>query len=208
MNGWYVSAMGRRAGVTAVETRGELLAATMTVLLARGYEGTRVSMIAQEAGLTSGAIYNHFSSKAELLTAAIVDQGPGAISDLMRSGDGMSVIDVFRQIGRVLPEHSGVMGPLMLDLIATSTRDTEVAEVVRGQFADREHDAADALRLGQDAGAVDAGVDVEALTRFTTMLALGSIVTAALELKPVDETAWSAVVDRMLNAITPKGNTS
>lgn len=199
--------MGRRAGVTAEETRGELLAATMTVLLARGYEGTRVSMIAQEAGLTSGAIYNHFSSKAELLTAAIVEQGPDAISDLIRAGDGTSVIDAFRQIGRVLPDRSAVMGPLMLDLIATSTRDPEVAEVVRGEFAGKEQDAADVMRLGQDTGEIDPAIDAEALTRFTTMLALGSIVAAALELKPVDDAAWSAVVDRMLNAITPKGNT-
>jgi AcrR family transcriptional regulator len=179
----------------------------MTVLLARGYEGTRVSMIAQEAGLTSGAIYNHFSSKAELLTAAIVEQGPDAISDLIRAGDGTSVIDAFRQIGRVLPDRSAVMGPLMLDLIATSTRDPEVAEVVRGEFAGKEQDAADVMRLGQDTGEIDPAIDAEALTRFTTMLALGSIVAAALELKPVDDAAWSAVVDRMLNAITPKGNT-
>jgi len=207
MNDWYVLRMGRRAGVTAEETRSELLAATMKVLLARGYEGTRVSMIAREAGLTSGAIYNHFASKAELLTAAIVEQGPGAISDLLRSGDGISVIEVFRRIGRVLPERAGVMGPLMLELVATSTRDPEVAEVVRGEFADKEHDAADVLRMGQDAGTVDSDLDVEALTRFTTMLALGSIVVAALELKPIDDGAWSAVIDRMLNAVTPKGNT-
>jgi hypothetical protein len=61
--------------------------------------------------------------------------------------------------------------------------------------------------MGQDAGTVDSDVDVEALTRFTTMLALGSIVVAALELKPIDDGAWSAVIDRMLNAVTPKGNT-
>ncbi len=197
--------MGRRAGVTAEETRSELLAATMKVLLARGYEGTRVSMIAREAGLTSGAIYNHFSSKAELLTAAISEQGPDAISDLMRSGGGMSVIEVFRQIGRVLPARSDLMGPILLELVATSTRDPEVARVVRSAFGAKERDAADVVRIGQDAGEIDPSLDVEALTRFTTMLALGSVVVAALEFKPIDDDAWAAVIDRMLSAITPEG---
>ena len=48
--------------------------------------------------MTSGAIYNHFSSKAELLTAAISEQGPGAISDLMRTGEATSVLDAFHVV--------------------------------------------------------------------------------------------------------------
>ncbi len=198
--------MGRRAGVTADETRRELLAATMKVLLARGYEGTRVSEIAREAGLTSGAIYNHFSSKAELLTAAVAEQGPGAISDLMHADAGMSVLDAFRAIGRVLPARPDGMAPILLELIATSTRDPEVAAVVRAEFSSKERDAADMMRLGQDAGEIDTTLDVEALTRFTTMLALGSAVVKQLELKPVDDDAWAAVIDRMLSAVTPQEN--
>jgi len=196
--------MGRKAGVTAEETRRDLLAAAMKVLLTRGYEGTRVSAIAREAGVTSGAIYNHFSSKAELLTAAISEQGPGAISDLMRTGEATSVLDAFRLIGHLLPDHAGVMAPVILELIATSTRDADVARVVRGEFAQKEREVADVMRLGQDAGEIDTRLDVEALTRFTNMLALGSIVAAALELKPIDDRAWSAVIDRLLDAVTPQ----
>lgn len=199
--------MGRRAGVTADETRAELLDAAMRVLLAKGYAGTRVSEIAREAGVTSGAIYNHFASKTELLTAAIEEQGPGAISDLMGSGDG-AVLDAFAQIGRMLPEGRNVLGPTLLELIATATRDDEVAAVVGDEFTTKERDAADLVRAAQDAGEVDTTLDADALVRFTTMVALGSIAVNALGLKHIDDGAWADVIDRMLGAARPSDHPS
>jgi hypothetical protein len=35
------------------------------------------------------------------------------------------------------------------------------------------------------------------------MLALGALVAATLELKPVDNHAWAAVIDRVLDAMQP-----
>jgi AcrR family transcriptional regulator len=195
--------MGRRTGVTSDETRQELLAATMQVLLARGYQGTRVSEIAKEAGVTSGAIYNHFSSKADLLSAAIAEQGPNVISDLLASGAQGSVLDALRQIASRLPAGTRAMGPLLLELVVTAARDPEVADVVSRGFAEREVGAADVIRLAQAGGEVDPALDAEAVGRFTTMLALGSLVVGSLDLKPIDEGAWAGVTDRMLDAIQP-----
>ena len=55
----------------ADSTRQRLLDAATEVFLENGYEGTRVAEIARRAGLTTGAIYGNFESKAELLTAAL-----------------------------------------------------------------------------------------------------------------------------------------
>jgi len=195
--------MGRRAGVSAEETRAELLDAAMKVLLEKGYAGTRVSEIAREAGVSSGAIYNHFASKTELLTAAIEEQSPNAISDLMGSGDPATVLDAFATIGRLLPEGRNVLGPTLLELIATSTRDPEVAAVVGDEFTTKERIAADLVRAAQDANEVDTSLDAEALVRFTTMVALGSIAVNALGLKQVDDDSWAQVIDRMLGAARP-----
>ncbi len=52
-------------------TRQRLLDAATDVFLEKGYEGTRVAEIARRAGLTTGAIYGNFESKADLLTAAL-----------------------------------------------------------------------------------------------------------------------------------------
>lgn len=52
-------------------TRQRLLDAATEVFLEKGYEGTRVAEVARRAGLTTGAIYGNFQSKADLLNAAL-----------------------------------------------------------------------------------------------------------------------------------------
>ncbi|MHB1138902.1 MAG: TetR/AcrR family transcriptional regulator [Microthrixaceae bacterium] len=193
--------------MSADETRTELLQAAMKVVLEKGYAGTRVSEIAREANVTTGAIYNHFDSKTELLIAAITEQSPSAISDLLGSGESPDVLDAFAQIGRRLPEGR-VLGPTLLELIVTSTRDPGVAAVVGEVFAAEERSTTDLIRVAQDAGEVDPSLDAEALVRFTTMVALGAIAVTSLGLEPIDEDAWAAVIDRMLTAARPTSTAS
>jgi AcrR family transcriptional regulator len=198
--------MGRKAGVGSDDTRRELLAATMKVLVERGYEGARVSEIAREAGITTGAIYNHFSSKAELLTAAITEQGPHLISGLLASGAQVSVLDTLRTIGATLPDRPRPKAPVLLELVSTATRDPEVARVVSSEMADGERDLSDVIRLAQEHGEIDTALDPEAFARFAHMLSLGSMVIAAVGAKPIDHDAWTALIDRTLEAARPQKN--
>ena len=85
--------MGRIAGVTAAETRARLLRAAADAFAERGYDGTRVADIAAAAGVSSGAMYAHFSSKADLLAGALRTHGRRLLADLFaaepdRFGDG------------------------------------------------------------------------------------------------------------------------
>jgi AcrR family transcriptional regulator len=51
------------------ETRGRLLAATQAALVERGYAGATTTEICRRAGVSQGALFNHFASKGELLAA-------------------------------------------------------------------------------------------------------------------------------------------
>jgi AcrR family transcriptional regulator len=51
---------------TALSTRDALLAAGRRAFADRGYVGSSLTRIARDAGLTTGAFYRHFTSKAEL----------------------------------------------------------------------------------------------------------------------------------------------
>ncbi len=62
-------------------TRRRLLDAASEVFLEKGYEGTRVAEIARRAGLTTGAIYGNFESKADLLTAALASVVDAALTE-------------------------------------------------------------------------------------------------------------------------------
>ncbi|MFC0439504.1 TetR/AcrR family transcriptional regulator [Kutzneria buriramensis] len=61
--------------MTSVETRSRdrLLAAATTLFYERGFLATSVKEITQACGFTQGALYNHFSSKDELLYELVLD---------------------------------------------------------------------------------------------------------------------------------------
>jgi AcrR family transcriptional regulator len=56
------------------EARDELLAAALRVFARRGYREAGVDEIAAEAGYSKGALYWHFSGKAELLAALVEER--------------------------------------------------------------------------------------------------------------------------------------
>jgi AcrR family transcriptional regulator len=61
--------LGRPSNVDSAETRCRLLEAARRVFAAQGYEATTNRQIAEEAGLTTGAIYHYVESKADLYVA-------------------------------------------------------------------------------------------------------------------------------------------
>jgi AcrR family transcriptional regulator len=69
---------GRRARGKA--TRERLLAAARELFGERGYEATSIEMVLDASGVARGALYHHFSSKAELFDA-VVEQVFVEISD-------------------------------------------------------------------------------------------------------------------------------
>src|ERR1700761_2277514 len=95
--------MGRVAGVTSAEIRARLLQSAVDVFAARGYDGTRVADIAAAAGVSNGALYTHFGSKAELLLAALRAHGGRVLADMLAADPERPVADMLLQAGRTLP---------------------------------------------------------------------------------------------------------
>lgn len=66
---WSVNAVARRTKEEAAITREHLLDTAEAVFLREGVARTSLQRIAEEAGLTRGAIYWHFKDKAEVFNA-------------------------------------------------------------------------------------------------------------------------------------------
>ncbi|BEL01872.1 TetR family transcriptional regulator [Actinoplanes sichuanensis] len=64
----------KRTAQEAAETRAAILSAGLKVFAERGYERATLADIGARAGVTRGAVYHHFSDKAELYTTAIADR--------------------------------------------------------------------------------------------------------------------------------------
>jgi len=63
--------MPRAPAEQAEQTRRDILAGALTVFAARGYAATRIADVAAELGVTRGAVYGHFSSKADLFLEVV-----------------------------------------------------------------------------------------------------------------------------------------
>src|SRR2546430_16293800 len=57
------------------QTRAELIDAAARVFARRGYHGTTVDDVAEEAGFTKGAFYSNFESKEDVFVELVADRG-------------------------------------------------------------------------------------------------------------------------------------
>jgi AcrR family transcriptional regulator len=79
---------------TTATTRERLLAAARELIEERGYGGASVVAIAERAGVASGTLYRHFSSKEELfveLFRAVCDREVEAMKDAARGRERSEV---------------------------------------------------------------------------------------------------------------------
>jgi AcrR family transcriptional regulator len=197
--------MGRRAGVTSEETRADLLTAALQEFEKHGYDGTKVSDIASSAGVTSGAIYNHYPSKAKLLAAAIRQSGPGVFLAEVRGDRTKSVVDGFRAAGVDLGgRRDASRSALILEMVAAARRDPAVATTVREIMVENERIRTELIRRAQDDGEISTELDAATLSRYTSMMSLGSVVLRALEVPPVAKTRWTKLIDVLLDAVGPR----
>src|SRR5512134_4047152 len=77
----------RRADRPPGSTRAKLLDSAAEVFSEQGYAGASISAIADRAGVTSGALYRHFASKADLLLHVVEQAVHGIpLSEKLASG--------------------------------------------------------------------------------------------------------------------------
>src|SRR3954451_21879254 len=129
--------MARTAGATAAGTTEKLLRAAADVFGARGYDGTRVSDIAEAAGLSNGAMYAYLGSKAELLVGALRAHGRRLLSDLVAAEPDRKISDLLLVTGRRLRRRRSAVGWLVIEALVAASRDADVAGAMRGYVAER-----------------------------------------------------------------------
>jgi AcrR family transcriptional regulator len=73
--------------VQTEDTRRRLLEAARRVFVKRGWAGTSLEMIVREAGLTKGAVYSRFRSKADLFLALLEERIERRIAEMTAAAD-------------------------------------------------------------------------------------------------------------------------
>ena len=194
--------MGRTPGATAASTRERLLRAAADVFGRRGYAGTRVSEIAEAAGLSNGALYAYFGSRAELLVDALRAHGQRMLTDLVSADPTRSISDLLLQTGRSLHLQREPDDQLVIEALIAARRDEEVAAPMRGYIRERAEWLAGLVREAQGRGELDPAIAPSAVAHFCLSLAAGTALVSP-DLNDVDDTEWAALLARLLAALAP-----
>jgi AcrR family transcriptional regulator len=158
------------------QTREALLDAGHAVFLRDGFHGASLDRVAAEAGFTKGAVYAHFTAKADLFLAILerrVDRR--VLAQETAGADARSYEELVEQAaqqwGAVMREDRA-WSLLLLEFWTYAARDPELRERVAAQHR-RTHDSIAAV-LGalRDRTATTLAADDDALA--TIIMALGN----------------------------------
>lgn len=190
--------------------REEVLAAAERCIVAHGYDRTTLREIAREAGLSTGAIYTYFRTKAELLDA-ICRQEAATQQAALRAA--LAAVPPGRD--RFAAAFGAALGPFLtlppeeirrrerFDLLLwyEATRDPEVAASIKQLVNSWREMVLQLLHEERAAGRLRDDLDLEALTAILEALPIG------LELYQLfgdTRFDWQAVI-RTLGAVLQEG---
>ncbi len=167
----------RRTQEQAEKTSKEVLEAALSVFGRRGYAAATLAEIAVQAGVTRGAIYHHFASKAGLY-AALVDDAFAQAQALARLAidEGGTAVEV---VSRLFIYHASLLeddlqyrAAVLLTLSGfEGAPDTGHLQARRARdLTDLNDELAEFFRAGKERGSFRADLDPRAAAR--TLLAL------------------------------------
>ncbi|HUG15676.1 MAG TPA: TetR/AcrR family transcriptional regulator [Thermomicrobiales bacterium] len=188
----------------------EIERAAFTVFARLGSEKATMAEIAREAGLSAGALYLYYPSKADLLRAVCVDKSTDvqAVFETAAAAGG-TPLETLERIAELFAEmfdSEGYEDQVIVGFEAAiaAARDPE-------QFGDVLCDNADALAgalrelvvAAQRAGEIDAGIDAERLATVLHAVGLGLRELRLIRRGAVDARGAFGVVLEMLRRMAP-----
>jgi len=179
--------------------RAQLLQAAARVFASKGYDGTKIMDIVRASGLSSGAVYGRFSSKNELLLAAVlaaVEQNP--ITSRLSE----------QPVAELLAETSRADQPLddaeavQLEAFIAARREPALAAAITdARRRWRTTIAAPLIERASQDGSASPDADFDSLVYLVQTLQLGLLVQRGAGQHAPDSDAWQRLVERLLRSM-------
>ena len=157
------------------QVRADLLDAAERLVRERGFR-VSVDEIAAEAGMTKGAVYSNFASRADLLDAVAERVQPAPVNLEALAPEGMPVAEAMEQGARThaarVESHPEEL-VLLLELVAAYARDPELLRRLREAPGPQAGGAAERLRQRAERHGTRLPRDPAELSMVIDALALG-----------------------------------
>ncbi|MGG0240403.1 TetR/AcrR family transcriptional regulator [Bacillus rhizoplanae] len=154
------------------ERREQIMEAALKVFARRGIIGTKMSMIAAEAGISPGLLYRYFRSKDDLFTTLVQWAMKESIDGINFNHLPGSPIEKIRALTQHILDEENQLGFMLIHQARTSEEVPEETKQLIKQYSMKTHvDHLEPLFIeGQKAGEFAAGDPRELISCYLTVL--------------------------------------
>ncbi len=181
-------------------SRAALIEAALEEFSTKGYDAATVADIAERAGVTTGALYAHFTGKLDLLLATVGLTPAAEVVDTIVGVVERPWSEASRIMSHDLATPPDAGTRLLLDVIVVARRDPHVARILRRGL----ETYLEAMKVANDKGvalgAIDPALRTDELARLFALLTFGRIVFAALDEPPPSDEAFRRFTDLLMQS--------
>lgn len=190
-------------------TRERLVKSATEQFLKRGYACVSVRDVAAACDLTTGAIYNRFRSKLELLVAAIEARMDADLESSVRDGQDNVPTNpgehgaLEQQLTARAHDHArrSALRALLLEGAAAARRDPKVRASLHEEQLRHLQWWGDVYRNWQHDQQIDPDIDMEAVLMFLWAAELGLGMLEAYGIEPPSPTGWRQATELVLRGL-------
>lgn len=187
------------------DTRTKILEAARRVFASNGYEGTTLDQVANDAGMTKGAVYWHFSSKSDLFLALcersltqLLEGLPKQSQDVFTSSDPMIALRMLLESQFESCEQGEGEQPMLFFEFVSKSRETDVRNKLSESFSKLFNGTSNILEEMQRKHLVTSNVDSHALSVTLHALVNGIVLMWLIAPNQVSLQSLSAEVSKIL----------
>ncbi|MEU5946984.1 TetR/AcrR family transcriptional regulator [Micromonospora sp. NPDC047465] len=182
--------------------RRQIVDAARRCFLREGFHRTTMQDVIAEAGLSVGAVYRYFPSKADLINAIAEEAVGGAgvvLDDLLRREPPLPLVEALDRALAYVETQTGDDGALRIaiQVWGEAQRDPVLAEFVAGKYDGIRRHFEALVRRAQGTGEVAADADPEAVAAGLFALVIGWFLQRLLTGRP-DRATYLAGVRALL----------
>lgn len=164
--------------VLAERRRRQIMEAAMACFRKRGFHQASMQEICATAGISAGALYRYFPSKADIIFAISEEEHQVAddlIGSIARGGD---ITEVLVALARGIVARCAEDQALTAEILAEAMRSPVIAERFGEKLREKQSQLAVAIEAGQRRGTVERGVDADTAARMVMLMIDGLILRA------------------------------
>ncbi len=179
--------------------RDRLFDAACGVFASKGYDGTKLMDIVRASGLSSGAVYGRFTSKDELLLAAVIDAVER--NAIVTRFSGLPVAEMLAEASRAdqpLDDHEAMH---LEAFIAARREPTLAAAIAEARHRWRATIAEPLIERASEDGSASPDADFDSLVYLMQTLHLGLLVQRGAGQHAPDGLAWQRFIEQLLRSM-------